>query len=77
METGGQVVGHAVGAVLAPLGEHELTEGVFSDAVEVPAPETAVIAISAEYGYGYAYLVEGVGRSSWKNENLLTLLCCF
>ena len=59
LETGGRVVGHAVGAVFAPLGERELAEGVFADAVEVPAPKSAVIVISAEYGYGYAYRVEG------------------
>ena len=59
LETCRRLVGHAVGAVLTPLGERQLAESVLADAVEIPAPETAVIAISAEYGYGYAYRVEG------------------
>ena len=54
-----RIVGHAVGLVLSPLDECKLTESVLADAVEVPAPETAVILISAEYGYGYADWVEG------------------
>ena len=59
LEAGGRVLRHAVGAVLSPLGECQLTERILADAVEVPAPETAVIMISPEYGYGYTYGVEG------------------
>ena len=70
LEAGGRVLRHAVGAVLSPLGERQLTERVLADAVEVPAPKTAVIMISAEYGYGYAYRVEdgveeGVGSHAY------------
>ena len=47
LETGRGLAWHAVGAVLAPLDERQLPEGLLADAVEVPAPETAVVAISA------------------------------
>ena len=68
LEAGGRVVWHAVGAVFAPLGECQLTERVLADAVEVPAPETAVVMISAEYGYGYGVeggVEEGVGSHAY------------